>query len=352
MKALVAQAKRSEYYCRLPYVPLRFPHSRTSADSWIIQTEGVGTQPIDDLSPLGRTPAPLHHLITGDDDESDTTSSESGSSTDGEESDTEGDYDDAGAQLETSTDDEDEILVTAVEAPAEYFEFGLGKPIEQHASLEPETPEVPAIRIEADQRPPLPTYDSSASTLALAPTASTSSTSKRGLSLPGFMKRRDSSKSVVSLKESEGATSDFNTTDVDSAASATTEKRKRFGRKKKTAGVVDQVVASSGEAAASIAVPAAAKKKRKGRKQRRAEKTEAEDSGEKREKKRGKKLGRRRTRRDYTYADDGDILGLVQIEVKGAKDLPRFKNAIRMGYDMDPFAVISFGRKVFRTRCV
>lgn len=160
------------------------------------------------------------------------------------------------------------------------------------------------------------------------------------------MKRRDSSKSVLSVKDADSAASDLNSTDADTATS-TQEKRKRFGRKKKSTGVVDLAVVAGGESAAAVAVPDAKRKKRKGRKQRAAVEA-SEESGDKPKKK--SKLGRRRTRRDYTYADDGDILGLVQIEVKGAKDLPRFKNAIRMGYDMDAFAVISFGRKVFRTR--
>lgn len=161
------------------------------------------------------------------------------------------------------------------------------------------------------------------------------------------MKRRDSSKSVLSVKD-DSAASDLNSTDADTATS-TQEKRKRFGRKKKSVGVVDLAVVAGGESAAAVAVPDTKRKKRKGRKGKKQRAAEAsEESGDKQKKKR--KLGRRRTKRDYTYADDGDILGLVQIEVKGAKDLPRFKNAIRMGYDMDAFAVISFGRKVFRTR--
>ncbi|KAK4698198.1 phosphatidylserine decarboxylase, partial [Phenoliferia sp. Uapishka_3] len=66
-------------------------------------------------------------------------------------------------------------------------------------------------------------------------------------------------------------------------------------------------------------------------------------------KKNGKK-GKKAAKRDYKYEDNESLFGLVQIEVKGAKDLPRFKNMLKTGFDMDPFTVVSFGKKVFRTR--
>ncbi|KAE8540468.1 phosphatidylserine decarboxylase [Cryptococcus gattii VGV] len=47
-----------------------------------------------------------------------------------------------------------------------------------------------------------------------------------------------------------------------------------------------------------------------------------------------------------------EVLGIVILEIKGATDLPKLKNALRMSFDMDPFVVISFGKKVFRTRVV
>ncbi|KZP03508.1 hypothetical protein FIBSPDRAFT_915298 [Athelia psychrophila] len=40
------------------------------------------------------------------------------------------------------------------------------------------------------------------------------------------------------------------------------------------------------------------------------------------------------------------------LEIQGATDLPRLKNMTRTGWDMDPFVVISFGKKVFRTRII
>ncbi|KAI0337278.1 hypothetical protein BDW22DRAFT_969139 [Trametopsis cervina] len=51
-------------------------------------------------------------------------------------------------------------------------------------------------------------------------------------------------------------------------------------------------------------------------------------------------------------AAPNDILGIVMLEIKGAKDLPKLRNMTRTGWDMDPFVVVSFGKKVFRTRVI
>ncbi|KAF9029454.1 hypothetical protein BDZ89DRAFT_1101522 [Hymenopellis radicata] len=70
--------------------------------------------------------------------------------------------------------------------------------------------------------------------------------------------------------------------------------------------------------------------------------TSGEDSGVK---------GRReRKKKPYSISSPNDIVGIVMLEIKGADDLPRLKNMTRTGWDMDPFVVISFGKKVFRTR--
>ena len=60
----------------------------------------------------------------------------------------------------------------------------------------------------------------------------------------------------------------------------------------------------------------------------------AEAEGEKLEGKqgKGKKIKRQKSKRrkgpgaGYIYEEDDDVLGLVQIEIKGAKDLPKYKN--------------------------
>ncbi|PWZ02399.1 hypothetical protein BCV70DRAFT_156823 [Testicularia cyperi] len=72
------------------------------------------------------------------------------------------------------------------------------------------------------------------------------------------------------------------------------------------------------------------------------------------EKRRGKKRGGRAARKKGEFAFKAelgmDIVGIVMMEVKGASNLPRWSNATRTGFDMDPFTIISFGQKIFRTR--
>jgi len=81
------------------------------------------------------------------------------------------------------------------------------------------------------------------------------------------------------------------------------------------------------------------------------------------------KMGKR-TKSHYNFNSGNDILGIVMLEVNRAEDLPKLKNSeypnccasrlfihpsrlvTRTGWDMDPFAVISFGKKVFRTRVI
>ncbi|KAH8824331.1 phosphatidylserine decarboxylase-domain-containing protein [Flagelloscypha sp. PMI_526] len=54
----------------------------------------------------------------------------------------------------------------------------------------------------------------------------------------------------------------------------------------------------------------------------------------------------------YTFGGSNDIVGICMLEIVSAEDLPRLKNMTRTGWDMDPFVVISFGKKVFRTRVI
>lgn len=59
-----------------------------------------------------------------------------------------------------------------------------------------------------------------------------------------------------------------------------------------------------------------------------------------------------RQQRDFAFQTElgMDIIGIVQMEVKGAQDLPRWKNSLGTGFDMDAFVIVSFGQRVFRTR--
>ncbi|TRM55379.1 phosphatidylserine decarboxylase-domain-containing protein [Schizophyllum amplum] len=65
--------------------------------------------------------------------------------------------------------------------------------------------------------------------------------------------------------------------------------------------------------------------------------------------------GRRRRREkggSYNLSKENDIVGIVMLEIDRAEDLPKLKNMTRTGWDMDPFVVVSFGKKVFRTRVI
>ncbi|KAF8674083.1 Phosphatidylserine decarboxylase proenzyme 3 [Rhizoctonia solani] len=73
---------------------------------------------------------------------------------------------------------------------------------------------------------------------------------------------------------------------------------------------------------------------------------------EKRKTRRYKKRGSKDKDIDYQLDAGADIQGIVMIEVSGATDLPKLKNVTRTGWDMDPFVVIAFSKKVFRTRVI
>lgn len=92
--------------------------------------------------------------------------------------------------------------------------------------------------------------------------------------------------------------------------------------------------------------------------QRKAKRTEDEDGrssagrslkGSARQRRRE---ARRRQRQDFSLKTSMgmDIIGIVQMEVKGAIDLPRWKNSLGTSFDMDAFVIVSFGQRIFRTR--
>ncbi|KJA25211.1 hypothetical protein HYPSUDRAFT_214202 [Hypholoma sublateritium FD-334 SS-4] len=62
-------------------------------------------------------------------------------------------------------------------------------------------------------------------------------------------------------------------------------------------------------------------------------------------------LGWRR-KSDFESNDENDIVGIVKLEIQSADDLPRLANMMHTGWDMDPFVVVSFGKKIFRTRVI
>lgn len=54
----------------------------------------------------------------------------------------------------------------------------------------------------------------------------------------------------------------------------------------------------------------------------------------------------------YEFSHGTDVVGVVYLEVSKITDLPPEHNMTRTGFDMDPFVVVSLGKKVYRTKHV
>ncbi|KAF1846900.1 uncharacterized protein K460DRAFT_392378 [Cucurbitaria berberidis CBS 394.84] len=87
---------------------------------------------------------------------------------------------------------------------------------------------------------------------------------------------------------------------------------------------------------------------------------EAQDESKKAEKreKRRKKLRMARLKKKakqmsgYEYSSNGDIAGVLFLEIQKITDLPPERNVTRTSFDMDPFVVTSLGKKTYRTRTI
>ncbi|KAG8730844.1 hypothetical protein FRC11_005658 [Ceratobasidium sp. 423] len=73
---------------------------------------------------------------------------------------------------------------------------------------------------------------------------------------------------------------------------------------------------------------------------------------EKKKSRKSKKRGSKDQGNDYELDGGADVQGIVMLEVSSANDLPKLKNVTRTGWDMDPFVVIAFSKRVFRTRVI
>ncbi|KAF7361137.1 Phosphatidylserine decarboxylase proenzyme 2 [Mycena sanguinolenta] len=132
------------------------------------------------------------------------------------------------------------------------------------------------------------------------------------------------------------------------------ERKKRFRRSWSGAGTPLEEGADAGTTMATSS-------KGKGKSKKGKEKQQQQDAGAGKEsQQKQSRKERRKPQRSYSLgADvgapgvrDNDIVGIVMLEIAGAEDLPRLKNMTRTSFDMDPFVVISFGKKVFRTRVI
>lgn len=303
---------------------------------------------------------------------SDPYSDEDDSSEDNEDGSTASETDDDGFSSEVETD----ALVTSDAGTdtgaQDYFDVRLrpGKPAlaestwqhgdvrtaepEGMASPSPQLPHdvTPSIRVELQEEP-----SASTSSVNLASIPPSRPASRRGLSIPGFVKRRFSSSATASRNTTQpgtplGESDDGGMTDEPSTPGGgsldVTTRRKRFSRKKRRGtteseladALVEMSLTAGGVGLAAVPAEEQPTRKKRG-------------GGKKRRNGEGKRKGRkRRSMAGYTFGGHDGIAGLVQIEITSAQDLPPYRNALRTGFDMDPFCVISFGRKVFRTRVI
>lgn len=328
-----------------------------------MQTEGVGTKLIEDTSPIGIHPA---HRLGGDS----SSSSESGS--DEEDTDEEGLQAgelelESGSETESSSGDSDGDSI--VEDPGYFEEYErLVREEERQSgaagddSLDSIQSDTVPPTIAVDQPLPsiiLPAQDppSTPAQPLSSPSLSVSST-RRGLSLPKFMKR---SKSALSKSGTDHSRAESDVTGSDLASDAgqgdvpliaTKEKKRRFRRSRKT---TKESVDS--EKDATTIDPTKKTRRSRFRRSRRTATAEGEEVGEAGEsasksKRRfipsKKRLARRKTKRDYNFNSSETSYGLVQIEVKSASHLPVVYNALRTSWDCDPFVVTSFSTRVRR----
>lgn len=184
------------------------------------------------------------------------------------------------------------------------------------------------------------------------------SSSRRGLSLPKFMKRSKSSLNKNGDTSSTGAghsrvESDVTGSDLASELGqgdvplVAKEKKRRFRRHRKS---TKEPLESEKDAAAN---DDSTKKSRRhrfrpGRRTAKVEEepVEASSKSKKRFIPSNKRLARRRTKRDYNFSSSETSYGLVQIEIKSASNLPVVYNTLRTSFDCDPFVVTSFSTRV------
>lgn len=299
------------------------------------------------------------------------------------ESDTQGEVTDSESSTSSETEDEEEdindfaappILVTSTDTliPSSALVVPalpsppLSPPYD--STLPPfSAPSFPALprQTSLPSMPSPPIYASPPPTI-VSPPSSGPRKGPRGLSIPKFMKRNSSSKKAGSNVDTES--------DVPSGAGSssplppiTKEKKRRFSRKKKSSltdtGGIESEKESSGKVGKEV-------KRRKSKKSKKRGMIDQAIIGaslpsvlgsslpstpalvkNRRRLINPTRLGRRKTR-SYNFNSSETSYGLVQIEIKSARNLPVWSNTLRTSFDMDPFVVISFGKKVFRTRVI
>ncbi|SLM36695.1 phosphatidylserine decarboxylase [Lasallia pustulata] len=64
------------------------------------------------------------------------------------------------------------------------------------------------------------------------------------------------------------------------------------------------------------------------------------------------RLRKKTKARAYEFTGGTDVVGIVFLEIGKIMDLPPERNMTRTSFDMDPFVVVSLGRKTYRTRVI
>lgn len=68
-----------------------------------------------------------------------------------------------------------------------------------------------------------------------------------------------------------------------------------------------------------------------------------------RKKRTSRRAKRKKKPRSYEFNTQSNVVGVTFLDLVKVNDLPPERNVTRMGFDMDPFVVVTFGKKVFRT---
>lgn len=76
------------------------------------------------------------------------------------------------------------------------------------------------------------------------------------------------------------------------------------------------------------------------------------DATRKKRRQRIRALKQRSSLRAYQFGGSSDVVGVLFLEINRITDLPPEKNMTRTSFDMDPFVVISLGKKTYRTRVI
>lgn len=308
------------------------------------------------LSPITESPPQPFTISDSDDEQDDYTSAESES---GDELEAQGamvmsELDDSATETETE-DEGSSPLPSPYQLDPMQLQSHAGGIVEDDEGITPTVSQPVFTPSTSPSRTTLASSSTPASTLAstLTPVpSSTSLASRRVLSLPQFLKRNSSAKSIpqaVKVGQQNDSDSGDVARDGESESASAGASHRTKGRP-----IKDRMKRFSRKKAAQLegegAVPEEKRKRGLRRRVASAPLTEGLAGQQKLEKKSG--LKRKKSKPAYRLDEESTSVGLVQIEIKSAASLPRIKSLSRFTFDMDAFAVVSLGKAVARTRVI